>query len=393
MKISFRYKDHTAVYEYRDGRGYTDHHILDPGQAPDDDGHQIDLTGAGPADIEAYRAFTRQNWTEYTCVYTDEIKELVFSHADGNPDAKADAERLYWTNIEIAGVERPMDFEPYFAKMVDAFVPPKDDGGGNLVKMSLSYGKSRSMYAFDQEAGKVSRHVLDGVPPKKDEFVIDLNQTDPAEIRKYGLFVSANLEMYLHMLGSEVRDFAGAYHNGIHTARDYAEMLYDMNQKFSEAALTIPFEEYFEGDDSVDRMADMWDKTLRRVSFGFGAGRSQYVAEKGADRHRNRYEIGDEPRDSGELVIELGETDPGKITEYKEFVTKNPDLYLDVFMAEMIALVIAHASDSKDAKKRARALFEMNSKIRRPPKFEFEEFFEKHAETARTQMAAASKQD
>ncbi len=384
MKLSFRYGDHTSQYKHDGGLEFSDHRILAGKRVPGKDEFLIDLNAKNPAEIQKYRKFARKNWDMYSVIYAEEMRAQVLAHADGDPRAKRKAAKLHRMNLKLIGEDDPVSFEKYFARLSEEFVAPKDDGTGNLKLVSLAFGEYKPLYAFDHKTGMVRRRVMDGRRREKGEFVIDVYETDRAKIAKYGRFVAENLDMYLHMFAEEMRFCTRAYKDGILEARDSAQKLFEMNQRFDKAAVPVDFETYFERADSfIERMGDFGDQSLIKASFGFVEARSQYVAEKGAGVHKKHHIVAGEPPEPGEIVIEMDETRPEVLEQYMEFVAENLDLYMDMFQTEMIVLVFAHVNGAKDAKRLAKQLFSMNARLTGAPESEFEEFFAKQVEIAR----------
>ncbi len=385
MRFCIKYADRMLVYVFEGGMQYTTTYAPDAQWDPGGDGVQIDLYETDPAEIAGYRRYARKNWEPYTDVYSAEMHGLVLSHAGGNANAKPEAERLYNMNLKIAELSNANDFETYFAKLEEEFVgADAEDDDADLTRISFDYGGYRMQFVFDDEADRVRKHVIKGRTPARDEFVMDVDETDRAEVARYRRFVGKNMDMYLYMFSEEMRACAETYKHGIRQGKDYAMRLFALNQKFKKAAKPVDFETYFQRQlDILDRQADIGDQSLTRVSFDYGETRSQYVAEKGSDRHENYRIIVDEPPEDGEFIIDLNETLPKVIEGYMEFVAENTELYMDIFAMELSILAGAYLTGNKHSKEHARQLFAMNCKFTDVPESAFEEAFAMQADAVK----------
>ncbi len=249
------------------------------------------------------------------------------------------------------------------------------------MKISFDFGGFRSQYVYDEKTGKLGHHIIKDAPTDKGEFVINVDETDPAELARYEKFIDENQERYLDLLTKEMIAHARAHTDGAKEGRAHAKRFYELHQKFEKTTVTVNFGMHFARFvEVIARTKDMNDNTLRRVSFGFGDARSQYVVEQGSDEHKKHYVIVGEPPDFGEFVIEVDETRPEKIAEYAKFVFANQDLYRNLFINEMWAHTQAHLNGAEPSKDLARRLFYMNCNFMTTEKSEFEEFFAEQVE-------------
>ncbi len=384
MKLSFRYGDRTSQYVLDDDMKNKVHNTLLGERVPDDDEFLIDLTTTDPAEIAKYREFANKNKELYDHRYAEEMFVQTHCHVHGDPKAKAEAELLFRTHLDITGQDRPADFEPYFARFLEMYEQRMDADKGGLTRISFDYGELKSQYVVDEKADKVKHYLTEDGSSEEGEFVINVGETDPKEIARYERFIDANQKRYSDLFGREMANHASIYGDGVQQAKDYAQLLFEMNQRFKKTAialanLEVNFENYFEMYvERAERMKDMFDKNLKRVSFGFGLSRSQYVVEKGSDEHKKHYIIVGDPPYPDEFIIDVDETDPGKIKEYRKFVLENKELYKNLSVMEMYSLTQRHLNGNKTAKGLAKKLFEINCNFYKgPKKSEFEGFFAK----------------
>ncbi len=244
-KITFEYAGHISQYDLAGDEQYENRQIPTGDRTHDRGEFLINVHETDPDEIAAYRRLADEDRERYDDLYAEEMFVLLRSHADGNQDAKAEAEALFRMNLAITEKDTTADFEPYFAKFLGMFEKVKDWDREDHPRISIEYGGVRSQYVFDEKTNMILRKPIEGGSYEMDEFVFDVDAADPAVIARYERFVGENQERYLRMLDGEMRHHADDHRNGYSHVKDYAQRLFNMNQRFKETAVPEDFEAYF----------------------------------------------------------------------------------------------------------------------------------------------------
>ncbi len=394
MKLSFRYADRTVRYAI-DSQGALDREILAAKHVPRGGEFVIDLRQTRPSEIKRYRKFVRKNEELCTGVFNGEMTVHVSEHVAGNPVAKREARSLFRMQTALMQMGKPPGFEQYFAGLMEMYSEAfkkfhakqtkKHAGDARIV--SFDFGDYKSRYVVDEETGDATGHMTNDKSCGKNEFVLDVDETDPAKLKEYAGFISKNRDLYWYLFEQEMCNYADRHMSESPKAWANAKRLFELNQRFEETELAVDFATCYQRYVShMGRMEDAGNENLTRVSFGYAHERTQYVAEKGASRHKTYHVILDEPPEPGELIIKLDETDPAKIEEYRRFVDGNQDLYAGMFANEMQILILTYATGTTVSRELAQELFHMHARITGLPESQFGEFFDKQVEIVKREM-------
>ncbi len=374
MKFSFRYGDRTSLYEPDAGSEDLQPQILIGTRDLDGDEFQIDLDETRPKVIKEYRQFVDTRKELYANLFSKELAILVSVHVNGDPNARDEAEALFRMRVALMQIPNPPDFGQYFVGLAEKLVGAEDVA--HRAKISFGIGRHRSQYVIDKKTGRIDNNTFTGVRPEAGEFVIDMDTTDHAKISEYRRFVSEHTTLYFYLFNREMFAYATTRGEGAREAKNYAKMLYELNQKFEETAPPMDFETFFAAfSKSAGQAEDLVDQGSTRLSFDFGEYRSQYVADAGSDVHYEHNLIVGGPPMAGETIIDINETRPEKLEEYARFADAHTKLYMNLFATEMVIQVRAYMEGDEEAKELARALYNKTCDFSASEKSRFEEYF------------------